>query len=197
MKLTPNTSEFNSCLERIKTAEAGINTTPPEGEVEEESSYSVSIIRRHNDWRWIAEHQIKALLKQAASRVGIFVAKKGSKGDIAEMTAIKASGASVCDPEAWWKIGLYDLSEAEEKPATSEFICTKGQVSGASGKRSIVTYAECVRNGYLSFDICWPPNKIKEKEMITILAAASQIGLGSELSLGNGKFEIVSAEIDD
>jgi hypothetical protein len=195
LKLIPGTPEFDSCVERIKSAEAGIiDTTPEEGEVEEEKSYSVSIIRRHNEYRWIAEHQIKALLKQAASRLGIFNAKRGSKGDIAEMTAVKAISSSVIDPDALWQIGICDKNG---HPARSEFVCTKGNVTGPSGKRSIVTYAECIQDGYLSFDICFPENKLVMKDMLEILAAASQIGLGSKLSIGNGKFEIISAEYEE
>jgi hypothetical protein len=155
----------------------------------------------------VLEHQLKALLKQAASRLGLFKmkGKVGSKGDLAEMGTILAHGPSLKDPDKPWRIflreGCDEKAEKDHpdlKKALTRFEVIKGCVGTPSGKRSICHHTEIAPEGtVLEFEIRWPPKKLNTKDMAMVVAGTLSIGLGSCLSMGFGKFEVVTLEIDD
>jgi hypothetical protein len=80
LKIT-DPKEAEEAIARISRDELGVKTTtPPLGEYEERESYGVRVIRRTEFGYYIANHQLKACSKQAASRIGVFVDTDRSKG---------------------------------------------------------------------------------------------------------------------
>lgn len=188
----PTNPAFIECLQRLKKDEIGErNVTPEGGEVEERKVYGVNVIRKSAAGHFILEHQIKAVLKQAASRKGLFMAKKGSKGDLAEFGTVLAVGESLQVKDRPWEIYL----RKDGKPITTRFRTMRGHVASPSGSKSIQYEAECAPEGTeFSFELSWPPKKLKENDVVDIVAVATAIGFGSCLSKGYGKFEVLSME---
>ena len=191
LKLTPETPEFVDALARIRREEIGERETTPEtGEVKEEAVYAVNVIRRNEGGAYIAEHQLKALLKQAASRLGLFVKKRGCKGDVAELGSIRPVGGSKRSND--FAIHLVD---SEGNPAQTSFRNLCGSVQTPMGKKSISTHAETAPEGSrFSFEIIWPSGKLTRDDMLDIVAAMRTIGIGSALSLEFGRFRILAWE---
>lgn len=183
----PTNPEFLAAFERIKHEELGEkDTTPETGEVEEKRVYGVNVVRKDERGPYLLEHQVKAMLKQAASRIGIFSAKLGSKGDLAELGTVVACGDSLQDPKEPWK--LYWRKDGA--PAATSFDTMRGSVSTAQGRKSIQYEAERVMaGGEVEFELRWPPQKLLREDVVKVFAATLAIGLGSALSLGNGRFE--------
>jgi hypothetical protein len=193
--LDPESEEFAKAVERISKEEVGERETTPEGgEVETSEVYQVNVIRRSEYGPFVLEHLIKALLKQAASRLGIFTAKKGAKGDMAEMGTVEAFGDSLADPNRPWEIHLIKDGAA----AKTEYAVISGSVNTPKGKKSIQHNTEtCEEGAEITFRISWPPNKLKADDMAKVIGAATVIGLGSCLSLGYGRFEVVKMTVED
>lgn len=195
--IDPESLEFEKAIARIRKDEIGERETTPEGgEVATSDVYQVNVIRQTELGSYISEHQIKALLKQAASRLGIFSAKGkvGSKGDLAEMGTIRACGESLQSEERPWEIYL----RSGDRPASTEFVVLNGSVSTPMGKKSIQHHTEVSQEGAeFCFSVSWPEKKLTKDDIAMVIAAATQIGLGSCLSLGFGRFEVVSMEIQD
>lgn len=190
LKLVPGTQEFKDAIARIKTEEIGERDATPEvGEVQEKHVYAVNVIRRSDKGPYVLEHQVKALLKQAASRIGLFKARIGTKGDMAEMGTVAAIGESLRNPARPWEVYLRNGSG----PATTSYDKIAGSVNTPRGKKSIQHHTEIAAEGSrISFEFRWPVGKLKAENLKEILAAAKIIGLGSCLSLGYGRFEVES-----
>ena len=186
--------EIEQVVARIKGEEIGErDTTPATGELKEKESYGLNVLRHSAFGPWVGDWQIKAALKQAASRVGLFVSERGSKGCIAEMGKVSAQGISLHGPE--FQIHLIDPES--EAPAQTEYQKFMGRVNTPSGAKSIVNDAEtCPAGSRFSFRFQWYDAKLTEKHMVQIFAAMPVIGLGSAKSLERGKFDIESLDID-
>lgn len=193
MGLEPDTEDFEAAVKRIGDEEIGEkDTTPESGEVSTKKVYSVNVIRSSEKGCFIAQHQIKAMLKQAASRMGLFVSRRGSKGDVAELGTVEAFGPSRLMPLRPWEV--YLVNESFE-PIATQWHEINGSVSTAQGKKSIQTQTEVAPEGSrFEFVIRWPANKLKSDDMFLVLAAATKIGIGSVLSLDYGRFEVLEAE---
>jgi hypothetical protein len=193
--LEPDTPEFDAAIARIGKEEIGERDEAPElGEVEEKKVYAVNVIRHGKDGMpYIAAHQIKALIKQACTRMGLFKSNAGSKGDVSELGTIQATGASLQDPERPWEVYL----RKDGKAAATSFLEITGSVGTPKGKMSISHHSELSEEGAeLEFAIIWPAKKLTSKDMALVMAAASKIGLGSCLSLEDyGRFEVVRMEM--
>ena len=186
--------QIESAVARIKGEEIGErDKTPEAGEIKEKESYGLNTLRHSTFGPWVGDWQIKAAIKQAASRVGLFAGKRGTKGDVAEMGRVSAHGISLHGPE--FQIHLID-SETDG-PARTEYQKFLGRVNTPSGAKSIVNDAEvCVAGSRFSFRFQWFDAKLTEKDIVSIFAAMPVIGLGSAKSLERGKFDIESLEID-
>jgi len=193
--LDPESNEGKDVIARIMNEEIGErDDTPTGGELDEEKVYGVNVIRRNANGPFILEHMVKACFKVAASRLGYFVQKRGSKGDLSEMTLVRAHGLSLKDPERPWEIHLTD---AEGNPITTHYELISGSISSAQGKKSIQHHTECTdEDCYFEFEYRWPANKIKKNEMLDIVAVIGNIGIGSTRSLNYSKFEVVEGEIE-
>ena len=192
--ISPDTPEFEAMVQRILKEEIGDKEKSPEGaELQESSTYGVNVIRHSVAGPYIAAHQIQACIKQAASRLGLFMAKRGAKGDLAELGTVRAVDSSLADESRPWEIALTQSGAA----AHTSFQLLSGSVSTPMGRKSIQYHAEMADEGSeFAFEIHWPATKIRGKDMGLILAAATQIGLGSCLSLGFGRWEVLDATIE-
>ena len=189
----PEGQELEDAVKRIMKEEIGERETTPEaGEVKERESYGLNILRRDDFGPWLGDWQIKAALKQAASRVGLFVSKRGSKGDVAEMGKVSAHGISLHGPE--FRIHL--MNDAGEQPAITTYQKFLGRVNTPSGAKSIVNDAECAPIGTtFEFRFQWYHGKLTEPDIVSIFSALPVIGVGSVKSLERGKFDIEHLEI--
>ena len=135
---------------------------------------------------------IHANLKQSASRLGIFVDVRGSKGNFAEAGRVLP-------------IGISKLSESPSEiyliapdggPAQTEWSEFKGRVSSPQGNKSIVHHTECAPPGTrFEFEFRFIRGPLKDGDIQDFLALAMIVGLGSVKSLGCGKWRILEAEI--
>lgn len=178
---------------RIKGDE-GVDITPPLGEIKEQEVYSLNRIRSNDFGPWLGDWMVKACFKAAATRLGMFMAKRGMKGDVSEMGRVQAYGHSA--KGAPQEINLYD---EEGNPATTFYQEFKGKVSTPQGANSIVTTAECAPAGSrFSFTFRYKTNNnVSEMDIARIVAAMQVIGLGSAKSMERGKFEVIRLMVED
>ena len=186
--------DADAAVARIMNDEVGErDAVQGEGEIKEKESYGVNVIRRDTAGPWLGDWQFKAALKQAASRVGLFVAKRGTKGDMAEMGRVTAHGVSAGGPE--YRIYLMDSTGAT--PAATYYQKFMGRVNTPNGAKSIVNDAECVSAGStFGFRFQWYNSKLTETDLLKIFSALPVVGVGSVKSLECGKFDIERLEIN-
>lgn len=191
----PEGPELDAAVKRILGEEIGEREVTTEtGELKEKESYGLNVLRHDDFGPWIGDWQLKAALKQGASRVGLFVSKRGSKGDMAEMGKISAHGISLHGPD--FRIHLMD--ESGEAPAATIYQKFLGRVNTPTGAKSIVNDAECAPAGTrFEFRFQWYDGKLTEKDIVAIFAALPVIGVGSVKSLERGKFDIERLEVKE
>jgi hypothetical protein len=191
----PEGPELDAAVSRITGEELGErDVTPEAGEIKEKETYGLNVIRRSEYGPWIGDWQIKAAIKQAASRVGLFAQKRGTRGDVAEMGKVSAHGISVHG--APFRVHLIDASE--DAPAQTFYQKFMGRVTTPSGAKSIVNDAECAPIGSrFAFRFQWFDNKLTEKDIVSIFSALPVVGVGSVKSLERGKFEINELEVNN
>jgi len=173
--------------------EEGLDVTPPGGEIKEEQVYSLNKIRRSEKGVWLGDWMVKACFKGACTRLGMFVMKKGLKGNVSEMGRVMAHGKSAIGrPE---EIHLYDEAGNPVQTYYQEF---KGRVSTPRGSQSIVTTAECAPAGSC-FAFVYrfrTTDSVKPEDIARIVAAMQVSGLGSAKSMERGKFEVLSLRVE-
>lgn len=187
--------QAEEAIKRILQEEIGERDVPSEtGELKEKLTYSVNVVRRSKYGPWLGDWMVKACLKAAASRLGIFQEKRGSKGDIAEMGTVRSNGISFMETDHPERIYLCDKSG--KSPAQTYFQEFMGRVGTPQGSKSIVTDAECVATGSrFSFSLRFKPGRITQNDIVDIFACAMVIGLGSAKSFERGKFRIASLTV--
>jgi len=186
-------TELEEAIERITTGE--VRKDSGTDEVKEVESYGVNVLRRTVDGvAYIGTWQVRAMLKQSASRLGLFQqkGKVGSKGDMAEAMKVTPHGDSAIG-------GIQEIAIVgpDGEPFTArQYRKFMGSVTGPSGRVSIVHDSEIAPVGSsISFQVQWPTKKIKGDDMAAVFALGQNIGLGSVKSLECGRFEIVSLSI--
>jgi hypothetical protein len=157
--------------------------------------YGLNVLRADDDGgRWIGNWQIKACLKCAASRLGLFVKRQGAKGDMSEMGRLGATGMS---------LGTYAerirLMHAGGTPYTGgQFRKFMGRVNTPQGAKSIVHDSEVAPAGTrFEFELRMPFVKITTEDIARVFAAAQVVGLGSARSMECGHFKIDQLEVID
>jgi len=202
--------EAEAAVKRIMSEEIGERDVTPElGEVKEQRVYSVNVIRRDEHGPWIGDWMAKACLKAAASLLGIFKAKLGTKSAVAEMGRIDAVGFSRLGSPHRIYVRVFDVPEpvlenawaplCHLAPAPTYFREFPGHVRTPQGMRSILTQAECIGPGArFKFQLRLPISgkSFTDEEILRIFAAAGNIGLGSTKSFELGKFSVQRLEID-
>lgn len=189
LKITDPT-EAEEALARISKDET-IDVRPPEGELDEKLTYGVRSVRKTAFGPYLGNWMVKACMKQAASRLGLFVDTRGSKGSFAETGRVYAVGGSLKEADHPERIYL----ELSEPTYFQEFL---GRVQTPQGPTSIVHHSECIPPGSkFSFDYRILPGLVKPEDIRDTLAMAMIMGIGSARSLERGKFRIDTAEILD
>lgn len=157
------------------------------GEVPETLTYGLTGFRHSERGAWIGNWQIKAMLKQAATRTNLFVVKRGSKGDLAELGEVVAAGASLMEKDYVERVHLYG---PDDRPAVTYWTKFKGRISGPSGYASIVTDKEAVPRGTrFRFALRYGDKKISESDILDLVAVAQNLGIGSAKAYERGKFQ--------
>ena len=222
--------EAEKAVARILSEEIGerVDSTgdpDDEGELDKREAYNVNVLRADpvDGCRYVASWQIKAAIKVALSRIGLYVKKKGSKGDTAEAGEVYACGISVPTGEPMpttdeW-MGEYDaerFARAEDPGYAAphkrcriidawggpylgnRFKRLHGHVQTPQGSRSIVTDHECAPVGcQFEFIYRFRGSRITEDNVKEAFALLRIIGVGSSRSLGHGQFAIERMEIID
>lgn len=185
--------EADKAVQRIMKEEVGEKPIPEaEGELIEKLTYGVNIIRRDQHGPYLGNWMIHACLKQAASRLGIFVDVRGSKGNFAEAGRVVPAGVSKLTDS----IREVYLIGPDGKAAKTEWEEFKGRVSSPQGNKSIVHHTECVPPGTrFDFEFRFIRGPLKDADIQDFLALAMIVGLGSVKSLGCGKWRILEADI--
>jgi hypothetical protein len=192
--------EAETAVQRILREELGERDVPSEtGELQEKMVYGINVIRRDSFGPWLGNWMAKACLKAAASRIGLFTQKRGSKGDMAEMGEIRPFGPSLSAMENLTgedaRYGVHQrihlIAPDSDGPVQTYYKEFKGSVSTPKGRQSIVNTAECAPPGTrLAFEFRYAEDKVKEDDIAEVFAIAMNIGLGSCKSFECGKFII-------
>lgn len=132
---------------------------------------------------WIPANNVKACLKQSASMLGVYKAKRGSKQVMAEGLEVKAT-----DGSDRIMLGKSEPDGRIEKPI---------HVMTAQGPRNALKRADYVEHVKLSFEV-WvlttapaETRHIGEKDLVRVLTFAQENGIGADRSQGAGKFDVV------
>ena len=204
-KLNPNSelhdkAEFERTVKRIMAEEIreDVDTTPEGGEIKEAASYAVNVVRRDESGPYIGAHMIKACLKQAASRLLIFSSKRGSKGDVAEASEVRAWGKSLNLLCSAYNVHLLNADGKPFGPGHERtFERVSGRVHGPQGAVSIQTDTEVFPPGTrFCFEFSIFGARITEEDVVNMLAVAGKQGLGSVRSMERGKWRVIEAHVD-
>lgn len=188
-------AEAQKAYERILREEIGQrDLTPETGELKEQLTYGINVIRRTAIGAFLGNHMIHANIKTAMSRVGIFMDVRGTKGNVAEAGVVRPFGISKLDD----RMECVYLIGPDGQPAQTYFDEFKGRVSSPKGSMSVMHHSECVPAGTrFEYEFAFLRGKLNDSDVIDALAMSMIAGIGSVKSLGFGKFKILSAEIFD
>jgi hypothetical protein len=182
--------EAEAAVRRILNEEVGEHDVTPEGgELKEKKVYGINVLRHGSRGVYLGDWMAKAMIKQAASRVGLFQEQRGSKGNFAEAGRVTAIGISLQDPAH--PNHIYLRNPAGDGPAETVFKEFTGRVQTPQGAVSIMHHSEVAAPGTrFAFRFHFLPGKVKEADLVDIFAMTMVCGLGSVRSLECGKFKI-------
>lgn len=187
--------EAERAVDRILKEEVGEKDVTAGGEIAEVESYGVNIVRKTDKGDcFFGTWQVRAMLKAAASRLGIFQekGKRGSKGDMAEAMLVKPHGRSAIAGSQ--EIVVLVDGKPYKGGVFEKFM---GRVSTPQGQKSIVHDSEIVPAGAeIEVAVQWPAKRVTERDMAGIWGLAQRIGLGSCKAMECGRFEIVELVIE-
>jgi len=190
-------AEREQAVARILKEEVGeVEVTPEAGEVEEKSVYGVNVIHKTEGVGcWIGDWKLKAAIKQGASRVGIFMKTRGSKGGMSEVGQVRAIDYSLKEEEHPERI--YIVQPDSDKPAATHFEPFRGRVQSPTGAKSIVHHSEVVEAGSrFAYEFRFMRREVTEEQIEQLLAVLGVVGTGSARSLERGKYNVEKAEVD-
>jgi hypothetical protein len=187
-------AEREKAVQRILKEEVQ-DITPEAGEIPEGKLYGLRAMRKDNGWPYLADHMLKASLKQASSRIHIFQQIYQSKGAFAEAGRVRALKYSL-RPGHPNHIYLC-APDSDDKPETY-FQDFMGRVQSPQGPVSIIHRSECAGPGTrFAWEFRYMPVKeLTQSAVEDLLAMMMIVGLGSARSLERGKFRIETAEIE-
>jgi hypothetical protein len=170
------------------------------GELEDVVTYAVNVWPRNDAGEaWMGTWKVQAMMKQVASRMGLFSAKGkiGSKGDLSEGALITPHGDSMRGRD----VEIYAIHPSDNGVflTLDERIYERfqGTVSTAQGRKSIQHDSEVIPAGWeLHFKIEWPTIRIKPDDMAAIWGMAPRVGMGSVKPKHCGRFEVLGLDID-
>ncbi len=162
-------------------------------ELKEREVYGINIVRRDKYGPWLGNWMIKACLKAAASRIGLFKKKLGTKGDLAEMGRAMAYGDSLRNQKRPDQIYVYDprISITSKTPVDTHYEKFMGRVTTPQGSKSIVHWSEVIPAGAkFDFEYRFGSTRFTKDDVVGVFALAQNIGLGSVKAMERGKFQI-------
>ena len=177
-------TEREAAVQRILKHE--IEETAELGEVREEKVYGVNVLRRTTHGPWLGDWMIKAGLKQAASRVGLFQRQRGSKGNFSEAGRVTALDYSLQESEHPERVYLWDSSASG--PAQTVFKEFQGRVQSPQGAKSITHHSEVIPAGTIfAFEFRFMVGEITESNILDVISMWQNCGVGSVRSMERGK----------
>jgi len=135
---------------------------------------------------YVDTYQIKAMLRQSGSMLGLYKKKRGSKQICAEGLEVKG-----LDHERRVYLGVSEPSGTRE--AVVHAITPKGPISG-------IKHVDYVTGCSLTFEVwvLWTPGAetrhVGEEELVEILRFGQENGIGADRSQGFGKFDVTAFE---
>lgn len=183
-------AERENAVNRMLNEEIGEREVTPEGgEIKEKKVYGVNVVRHTAMGPYLGDWMIKACIKQAASRVGVFIQSRGSKGNFAEAGKVSAIGDSLRDKEHPELVYVTDPDGTG--PAQTYFEEFMGRVQSPQGPVSIIHHSECIApKSRFAFEFQFLAGNLEEDAIEKTFAMAMICGLGSIRSLECGKFRI-------
>ena len=151
---------------------------------------------------YIETRQVKAMLREMMSTLGITVAKKGSKQTLQHLVVVKA-----CDEtgEAFDSDMVNHINferDGDFVEAVDDYVEMCAHVMGALGPRSLIKQHDRIYGAKIRFLIQAPANLpkprstavLRDEEIQRMLAHAQSDGLGACRSQGYGKVKVVKLE---
>jgi len=180
-------TEHDDDLTKKQVAEAVEEVSAVEGNVTEEKSW-VGFYIDPAGGVWVPANNVKAMLKQSASMLGIFKKKRGSKQIACEGMECKGLGADAMRIY----LGKQEVDGFEERPI---------HVQTPMGPRSALKRVDYVDQPTIEFEI-WVLKTAKAEtrhigvdELVEMLRFSQENGLGADRSQGAGKFDVVGFEV--
>ena len=173
------------------------DTTPTDTDLEltEEKEISVTGFRCDDVGIYVGGYQVKAMLAQSASLLGLTTAKRGAKNTLKEGLIIEGRNA----------VGENTGTKCYLLPIKTEPDGTEGHTGNVptpQGNRSIVKAIEYVEQPSLKFALFILENRmgadgtatknLTVKDIKSILAHGRTVGLGSHRKYESGHFDVVS-----
>jgi hypothetical protein len=189
--IAPGTEEFEKAVQRILKEEVGEHDITPEaGEIKEKQVYGVNVVRRTDSLGpWLGDWMVKANIKQATSRLGIFLDVRGSKGNFAEAGNVRAIDFSLKEPHHPERI--YVTNSDPTQPARTYFKEFMGRVQSPRGATSIIHHSECIApDSHFAFEYRFLQGQVKDAEIPGVVGLMMVCGLGSVRSMECGKFRV-------
>jgi hypothetical protein len=175
--------------------------TQAEDELSEKLQYGVKAIRKDEGGPFLGNWMVKACLKSAATRTGLFVTKR-VKGDWVEMGEVKPFGPSVIpglerEERRFCRNNIYIRNADNSGQAKVQYEEFRGSVSTPQGRKSIVVNTETVLAGSIfGFQVRFATGKTEEQDVRRMLSAACVIGLGSAKSYERGRFQMLTSRYE-
>lgn len=163
-------------------------------EAQEKKDISSTGFRSDDKGLYLADFQIKALIKQGGSMLDLTISKRGTKSTLGEGLFVKG----YLDGELT-NNKIY-FQPIREKPDGYEDFA--GNVRTRQGSRSILKRCDYVEKPIVQFQL-WilenrvakTGNKLTVNDLKSILELGQELGIGSCRSLEKGKFNLTQFEI--
>ena len=153
---------------------------------------------------YIETRQIKAMLREMMSTLGITVAKRGSKQTLQHLICVKSCADSGGEPDGVWvnQINFERGDDGAFVEEVDDHVEMCAHVMGPLGPRSLIKQHDRIYGSKIRFLIKVPANLPKsqstavtrDEEIQRMLAHAQDDGLGACRSQGYGKFRVIKLE---
>ena len=182
-------------LERLFTD--GVDDTI---EAESERMHTTFFRDRHGPY--IGVYQVKAMIREMMSCLGITMKKRGSKQTFQHLLAIRACDGDGNILEGEQGLRLHFFRDGDVVPEVDGHLEMSANVATPQGKRSILKRHDKIDNASIRFAWTLPANArqnrstalLKDKEVQEIMAHAQNDGLGAVRPLSHGTFTVTRLE---
>lgn len=163
-------------------------------EAQEKKDISTTGFRIDDRGLYLADFQLKAMMKQGGSMLNLTTSKRGTKSTLGEGMFVKGLlSGELTDNKIYFQ-------PIRQKPDGYEDFA--GNVNTRQGNRSILRRCDYVEKPTIQFQIWVLENRIAKtgkaltvSDLRSILELGQELGIGSCRSLEKGKFNLVQFEI--